>query len=836
MSMKIIVAVGVVAVLAWGLLSSAGAYSDIANGVIGGIAAQTGDETPTPQPQPQPQQQQPEPPPAPPPAAPLSEADIAQMEREILEQYAKMKPSAHPNMDSTLNRIVEDYEQGGQSFESAKGAADSAPIAEDASVAVTLYTDEGRAEEVAAWLEDNGGDPRNIGEDYIEAYIPVWLLARASEAPGVQSVETIIPPQPAQGSTGGEGAGPHGALNWHAAGYTGSGVKVGIIGGGFRGFSALMGNGLPTDVTARCYTSVGVHTSNIADCETGNSVHGTAVSEILADIAPDMSLYIANPSSYDDLLSAASWMAQNDVQVINHSWNWIWQGPGDGTSPFSNSALKAVDTAVQGGAIWVNTTGNSAQRTWFGQFNPTRPSSSGARLHRFEGSVTCNNVSNVNRGGRLLAQLRWEDTWFGAARNMDLLLYEISSTGRFTLRDASVDVQSGGSRHIPRELLSYTFPNSGRYCLSIGSLRRSSTGDPSWVQLHSIYHDLAGPTAGGSIRNPGESANPGMLAVGAAGWDNPSEIRRYSSRGPTPDGRVKPDITGADATSTDLWDSGFFYGTSAGSPHVAGLAALVRQRFPAYSPAQVAEYLKTNAEARGAKPNNTWGHGFAKLPPIAAAQTTPTPTMTPASGAVPTLTPTPTSAAGGGGSTAAHVRALSDLGFRYTGIDRYRQVNAACGAALAHAQTRSAQTLSDAERASILTIQWVCYDAAARLNAPPPAGGTPQPTATPTITATPTLTPTVTPTQIPGQPTWTPVPSATPSATPEMACDFQNYAPPGSPPDTPLIKARAHPRSFILYYYTPEYPLYSGITSYDSLFCTESEAQAAGYQKHPNHP
>ena len=37
------------------------------------------------------------------------------------------------------------------------------------------------------------------------------------------------------------------------------------------------------------------------------------------------------------------------------------------------------------------------------------------------------------------------------------------------------------------------------------------------------------------------------------------------------------------------------------------------QRFPAFTPAQVADYLKTNALPRGTVPNNTWGYGFAQL-------------------------------------------------------------------------------------------------------------------------------------------------------------------------------------------------------------------------------
>ena len=58
------------------------------------------------------------------------------------------------------------------------------------------------------------------------------------------------------------------------------------------------------------------------------------------------------------------------------------------------------------------------------------------------------------------------------------------------------------------------------------------------------------------------------------------------------------------------------------------MAALVRQRFPSYTPAQVASYLKDNAEQRQSPdPNSTWGHGFAKLPPPdgTARPTTPAP-------------------------------------------------------------------------------------------------------------------------------------------------------------------------------------------------------------------
>ena len=114
-----------------------------------------------------------------------------------------------------------------------------------------------------------------------------------------------------------------------------------------------------------------------------------------------------------------------------------------------------------------------------------------------------------------------------------------------------------------------------------------------------------------------------MLAVGAAPFYDPNTIEFFSSRGPTPDGRTKPEIVGIDCAASVSYEhfirssngqSCWFPGTSQASPHVAGMAALVRQRFPDFTAEQTAAYLKNNAEPRGAVPNNTWGYGLAKLP------------------------------------------------------------------------------------------------------------------------------------------------------------------------------------------------------------------------------
>ena len=538
----------------------------------------------------------------------------------------------YPNLGSHLDQLAAKVEEG---VATAQDAAREAPLHRGESVAVTIYPS-GNVDDVVKFLEDNGGDPRNVGEDYIEAYVPVSLLGPVSERAGVLRVREIVPPQPAQLSQRIIGNGPavHGSQAWNAAGYSGQGVKVGIIDGFFR-FSALRGVEVPSSVVVRCYTDIGVFTSNLADCDQepeatspwpecldayqrrarGNEAHGTIVAESLIDIAPGVTLYIANPGSRGDMQEAVDWMASQGVQVINYSASWIFDGPGDGTSPLSVSPLNTVDRAAANDILWVNSAGNSAQNTWFGGYSDP----DGNRAIGF-GGINDEIIDAAWRAcSTFVVQLRWEDSWAGANTDLDLHLVN-EPTGEVVF--SSTDPQSGQSGQVPWEAvgLRTRYNNS-----DLGIKVTHFSGEvPDWIQIvvwapGAIEHH----TLSGSIGNPAESANEGLLAVGAARWYDTDTIEPFSSRGPAPDGREKPkpDIVGADCGETALTPLNErrlgFCGTSQASPHVAGMAALVRQRFPELGAVEVAEYLKDNARQREVPdPNNTWGHGFAVLPPI----------------------------------------------------------------------------------------------------------------------------------------------------------------------------------------------------------------------------
>jgi len=475
------------------------------------------------------------------------------------------------------------------------------------SLAVTVHV-AGSGVGVEKFIWGSGGTVAYSGPGYIEAFVPVGLMPALAERGEVLRVESMVPPQPAATS---QGKSVHRADVWNAGGFTGVGVKVGIIDTGFKGFSSLLGNELPSTAVARCYVAMGIHTPTLSDCEAGDDKHGTAVAEAMTDIAPGITLYIANPQTPGDLQDAASWMVSQGVRVINHSVGWRWDGPGDGTPPPSTSSpLMAVNAAVDGGALWVNAAGNDAESTWRGAFYDPNLDN----LLNFTDTDQTINVY-LKGGKEFIAQLRWDDSWSAASRDLDLFLQQDA-----VVRVASsADVQDGSVGRIPRETIIFTPPGDGWYFIAIA--RRSGTL-PSWVQVQA-FTPLCRPgcwqyaTAAGSIANPAESANPGMLAVGAARWNTTDTIEYFSSQGPTTDNRVKPDIVGADRGDSVTYGTGAFAGTSQAAPHVAGLAALVLQRYPSYTPAQVATYLKNNASPRGSSvPNNTWGFGFAQLPSL----------------------------------------------------------------------------------------------------------------------------------------------------------------------------------------------------------------------------
>jgi subtilisin family serine protease len=111
----------------------------------------------------------------------------------------------------------------------------------------------------------------------------------------------------------------------------------------------------------------------------------------------------------------------------------------------------------------------------------------------------------------------------------------------------------------------------------------------------------------GSLGSPAD-ADSG-LSVGAT--DEENDLLWFSSRGPTWDGRTKPEVLarGVDAYHATP-DPGYSWsaGTSVATPLVAGCAALVMEAHPDWSAEQVKAALMWTAD-RARRPDSDWGWG-----------------------------------------------------------------------------------------------------------------------------------------------------------------------------------------------------------------------------------
>ncbi len=114
----------------------------------------------------------------------------------------------------------------------------------------------------------------------------------------------------------------------------------------------------------------------------------------------------------------------------------------------------------------------------------------------------------------------------------------------------------------------------------------------------------------GYLLAPGDA--DGVVTVGAV--DDTGAISWFSSPGPTADGRIKPDVTalGVSNTVADPGDDANYFtanGTSFSCPLTTGVVALMLERVPGLTPADVLEALH-NTASQSSTPDNDQGWGI----------------------------------------------------------------------------------------------------------------------------------------------------------------------------------------------------------------------------------
>ncbi|MDD5466313.1 MAG: S8 family serine peptidase [Anaerolineales bacterium] len=221
-----------------------------------------------------------------------------------------------------------------------------------------------------------------------------------------------------------------------------------------------------------------------------------------------------------------------------------------------------------------------------------------------------NTGDNHGHGTHIAGILASEDsTYKGVAYNLDVL---INAKAGYALYYGGPGVmQESDSMACADWAVS---PAVGADVLNLSWGGEAELNDPLerfWDALVDQWDAVAAIAAGNNGPNPGTLGSPAgaynVLTVANVNDYNNSLrsddfINTSSSRGPTLDGRKKPDLSapGTSILSTDAFSSGFvsYSGTSMAAPHVAGAAALLISRGVA-SPMAVKALLINNAQEKG---------------------------------------------------------------------------------------------------------------------------------------------------------------------------------------------------------------------------------------------
>jgi subtilisin family serine protease len=359
----------------------------------------------------------------------------------------------------------------------------------------------------------------------------------------------------------------------HNLGTTGEGVKVAIVDHGFEGYEDLLGTELPENVTVMSFRPDG-------DITGGGIIHGTGCAEVVHDVAPDAELYLVNYRYAYQLEEIVDYLISEGVDLVSHSAGGT-AGRFDGT----DYNCWIIDNAVfRHGIKWVNAAGNQAQRHWEGGFNDA----DGDGYHEFPdgelGKMFC-----ANEGEVVVLHLSWNESWGYATQDYDF--YIRNSSGGVVA--GSESPQNGTFGHIPFEGVGFLAPYTD--CFSIVIEKYSAT-KPVHFELYSWYHDLGCKVEASSLCV--EATAWGSTTVGAVLCEDCSTLESYSSRGPTNDGRIKPDYVGPTRVSTCAYSPDPFGGTSAATPHVAGALAL---------------QLSSIKECHPGQKDNQFGYGLPKF-------------------------------------------------------------------------------------------------------------------------------------------------------------------------------------------------------------------------------
>lgn len=476
----------------------------------------------------------------------------------------------------------------------------------------------------------------------LRARVPLAAIEQVASLPGVRFVARPAPAVTNAGLVTSQGDGAHRAPDLRALGLSGAGVRIGVLSDGVDSLAASIAAGeLPADVT-------------VLSGQEGIGDEGTAMLEIIHDLAPGAQLYFA--TAFDGVASFAAnieALRAAGCDIIVDDVTYLDEGA------FQDGPIaRAVNAVSADGALFFSSAANSGNLTsgtsgtWEGDFSHSGLSipaiddflgEPAGRIHAFAPGVAANTVTLATR----FVSLKWSDPLEASSNDYDLYVLDSTLTNVIAF---SANFQAGfEDPYEGVDLGAGVLPDGARIVVAqwVDPDPAAPPSQPRALRLDLHGGRLAVATAGSTFGHNGGESTLSVAAAqapfgGAAfvgGTANPIQI--YSSDGPrrifyepdggpitpgnvlfaTNGGRVlqKPDFTAADCVSTSVSGFASFCGTSAAAPHAGAIAALLLSAPADPTPALAAAALRAGAlDIMAAGVDRDAGHGIL-MAPLAAA-------------------------------------------------------------------------------------------------------------------------------------------------------------------------------------------------------------------------